>query len=101
MIAAASAFCSITRPKGRISDYLATGTSSANRSAEVSPIAHSRQTGVVQVAGQPPPSAMNSAAVSARRLASVFSQIIVADRQVWRALGTDKWFTLPALICFV
>ena len=36
-----------------------------------SPIAHSRQTGVVQVAGQPPPSAMNSAAVSDSRLASV------------------------------
>src|ERR1700737_2291689 len=34
-----------------------------------SPIAQSRQTGVVQAAGQPPPSAMNRAAVSERRLA--------------------------------
>src|ERR1700675_554295 len=57
------------------SDYLATGTRIADCSAEVSPIAHSRQTGVVQATGQPPPSAMNSAAVSARRLASVCTRI--------------------------
>jgi hypothetical protein len=40
------------------SDYLATGTRIADCSADISPIAHSRQTGVVQAAGQPPPSAI-------------------------------------------
>jgi hypothetical protein len=45
-----------------------------------SPIAHSRQTGVVQLTGQPPPSAKNSAAVSARRLASVCTRITDAIR---------------------
>src|SRR5665647_994272 len=62
------------------SDYLATGTRIADCSAEVSPIAPSRQTGVVQAAGQPPPSAMNSAAVSARRLASVCTRTTDAVR---------------------
>ena len=45
-----------------------------------SPIAHSRQTGVVQPTGQPPPSAMNNAAVSERRLASVCTRFIAAVR---------------------
>ena len=62
------------------SDYLVTGTRIADCSAEVSPIAHSRQTGVVQAAGHPPPSAMNSAAVSERRLASVCTRITAAVR---------------------
>jgi hypothetical protein len=45
--------------------------SAAAITAGGSPIAHWRQSGTVQLAGQLPPSAMNNAAVSARRLASV------------------------------
>jgi len=42
----------------------------ANTGAAAAPrITHSRQTGVEQPAGQPPPSAMNRAAVSERRVA--------------------------------
>src|SRR5947209_11017262 len=44
------------------------------------PIAHSRQTRLVQVTGQPPPSAMNNAAVSASRLASVCTRMMEAVR---------------------
>src|ERR1035437_7139320 len=64
----------------RGSDYLATEARIADCWVDVSPIAHSRQTGVVQSAGQPPPSAMNSAAVSDRRLASVCTRITDAVR---------------------
>src|SRR3984893_2113423 len=70
------------------SDYLATGTRIADCSADVSPIAHSRQTGVVQAAGQPPPSAINSAAVSERRVASVLTRVTAAVRWVCCALRT-------------
>lgn len=44
------------------------------------PMAHSRQTRVVQVTGHPPPRAMNSATVSARRLASVCTRAMEAVR---------------------
>jgi len=44
------------------------------------PMAHSRHTRVVQLAGQPPPRAMKSATVSVRRLASACTRAMEAVR---------------------
>src|ERR1700745_2506102 len=74
--------CQILDSGFRSSELFSTeflGSASAGLLA-TSSIAHSLQTGDVQLVGQPPPSAMNSAAVSDSLLASARTRVMTALR---------------------